>query len=132
MKNFNHQRFWNATPKIVDIAIAGVLISLGAGLGWAIAKSQKVEVTQQGILIEQQAIANHKDLERSLLMNKIQQGLIERYEADAKEFARRYEAGAELAEQAQFAAKVIPPQQIEELENNVRESQQVLDEAKNY
>lgn len=60
------------------------------------------------------------------MINKIQQGLIERYEADANEFARRYEAGPKLAEQAQFAAEVIPPQQIVELEKSVAESQQVL------
>ncbi|MEM7592731.1 MAG: hypothetical protein AAF383_14625 [Cyanobacteria bacterium P01_A01_bin.83] len=58
--------------------------------------------------------------------------MIERYEADAKEFARRYETGTKLAEQAKFAAKVIPPQQIEELENNVLSSQQVLEEALDY
>ncbi|MEM9510676.1 MAG: hypothetical protein AAGA16_23830 [Cyanobacteria bacterium P01_E01_bin.35] len=126
--NINFAKFWKGTPQVIDIAIAMALVFLGMGVGKAISTSDKVELSPQGFLVEQQAIASQKDLERSLLIIRIQQGLIQRYESDTKEFSRRYKAGEELAEQAQFAADVIPEHQIEELEERVQESKVFLGE----
>ena len=122
------QQFFKATPQIINTAIAFTLIFVGSGIGFAVGKSNRVEFSEAGLLIEQQAIANHKDLERSLLIIKIQQGLIERQEANLLDFSQKYVAGEELAQQAKFAAEVIPPQQIEQLENRINESQKLLDE----
>jgi len=125
--SFDFKSFWEGTPRVIDrsLALGCCLLCLGGGI--AIGRSGKVAVNADGVLIEQQAIATQKDLEYALFLVKSLQGIIERYEKDASEFSRRYKAGEELAELAQFAAEFVPEQQIEELEQRVEQSKVLLE-----
>lgn len=127
--NLNFDGFWQATPHVIDKAIAVGLSVCCLGVGVAIGRSGKVAVNADGVLIERQAIANQENLEHSLFLIKSLQGIIERYEADTKEFSRIHKEGAELAEQVEFAAGFLPEQQIEKLEVKVQESRELLEEV---
>ena len=126
---FNFKEFFNSTPKVIDVAIALTLFSLGLGFSLAIALSKKVNLGHDWLQIERQAIANQKDLEQALTIIKIQEGIIDRHEEYTREFSRRYQAGEGLLEQAEFAAEVIPDDQINELEERLGESKLLLEEA---
>ena len=126
---FNFKEFFNSTPKVIDVAIALTLFSLGLGFALAIALSKKVNLGHDWLQIERQAIANQKDLEQALTIIKIQEGIIDRHEEYTREFSRRYKAGEQLLEQAEFAAEVIPDDQINELESRLGESKLLLFEA---
>lgn len=104
------------------------LASLGMGFASLIANSDSVVVGENLIQIERQAISNQKDLERSLLIIEIQKAVIKELKEDTEDFSRRYEAGEELAEQAEAADRVIPESQIEELKESIGESRMVLEQ----
>ncbi len=111
------------------MAIAIAFSSLGLGFSSAIALSRKVTVAHNWLQIERQAISNQNYLEQALKIIKIQDGIIERHEAEAGEFTRQHEFGEPLLEQAEFAAEVIPDSQISELEERLGESKLLLQEA---
>ncbi len=125
----NFKEFFNSTPRVIDFAIGFSLLFLAGGTGVAIGFSRKVNVGHDWLQIERQAIANQNDLEQALTIIKIQDGIIERHEAEAREFTRQHEVGEPLLEQAEFAAEVIPDSQISELEDRLGESKLLLEEA---
>ncbi|MEL7406328.1 MAG: hypothetical protein AAFN00_05120 [Cyanobacteria bacterium J06558_2] len=130
---FDLKAFFDATPPAFDRGLAiGVGVGLGGlllGAGVAIGRSSRVVVNGDGVIIQQQAIANQERLEHSLFLVKTQRGIIERLEQDIVQFSAENMAGEGLAVQAQFAAEVIKEADIEELEQDVEESKAVLDEV---
>ena len=110
------------THKCLSVAfVIGV-----AGLSLSIGRGTAIKINQEGIDIKRQAYLNQSTASRTLLLLQIQQTAIEQLEADIEEFSRRYKAGEELAEKVENVSKIIPPLEIEELEEAVRESEEVL------
>ena len=121
-------KFFRDSPAVIDAAIATVLVTAGIFVGLAINKADSVVIGGENWLkIESQAVENQESLKRAVLLNRIQQSIITRQEEQLQEFARRYTAAEDLAEQAKFAANVVPDHQIAELEIAIGKSMQVLD-----
>ena len=126
---FNFKEFFNATPRIIDLAIGFSVSSLAIGFALAISFSKKVNLGHDWLLIERQAWVNQEKLEDSLLLIQIQQAAIEGLKEDAKQFSTQHRAGKQLLEQVNHAAEVIPQQQIEELAETVGESKLLLEDS---
>ncbi len=126
---FNFKKFFNATPRVIDLAIGFSLSSLAIGFSFAVAVSRRVNVGHDWLQIERQARVNQEKLEHSLLLIQIQQMAIEGLKKDAKQFSNKHRAGKQFLEQVNHAAEVVPQQQIEELAETVGESKLLLEES---
>jgi len=123
--------FFSYTPKEIDVGIALAIciatICLSAGLGLAVGRSSKTAVGEDWLVIENQAEDNQESLENSIELNKLQQAIIKQQARLITDFANQYNVGDHLAKQAEFSATLIPDESIEKLEQQVLESEDVLE-----
>ena len=117
--------------KLTSGQISGLIVGLvvlSGALGYAISQANNVEITTEGIKIQKQAIVVQKDLEKSLLLNQIQQQTIEQLLSETSDFSKKYKAGEQLLQEQQKTSSVVPDKEIEELEETVKKSKELLQE----
>lgn len=121
----------NAEPEIVNGLIVCMCI-LACGLSWSIGRSRNVRIEPLGISLTNQVVESQKDLDKALLLIELQKKAQDRAYEEAQDFTRKYPVGLKLLKELEEARLAVPVTEIQELEESLQESEEVIESLEDY
>jgi hypothetical protein len=123
----NPFEFWQHATKEQQNGLILCCFVLSCGFGIMIGRASNIKISTQGIEIVQQAIANQKELEQSLLLIQLQQRQLELLEIRATDIQKKHNVGGRFLEDVERAKELLPSEAIEEIEATIEQSESVLE-----